>query len=191
MHQLQKLSHRHEEILMWLMLNPNKSQGECARELGYTDAWVSQIINSDIFQARLAELREQDFELNVLSLREKLSAAADLAIDKMMERLEVETDIDKIRNVGDTALKRLGYGTPANPAQVAIGGRIINNTLIVDGASKAALEQSRQVLDYVKRNTAPLAAEDDQPRDESGRVTNRSASIDSTAEVVQEGTESA
>lgn len=182
--ELKKLSHRHEEVLMWLLMNPDKPQRECARELNFTEGWLSQIISSDLFQIRLSELREQDFNVSILSLREKLTAVANMSLEKQLEKLEVEQDFDKIQKAGDSALKRLGYGIGKqevpNP-QVPAGVVINNNTVVLGEADKASLAQARQLLDVHKRLTPPLTSEDDQTRDDAGQVINRGAAIESTA----------
>ena len=186
--ELKKLSHRHEEVLMWLLLNPDKSQRDCARELNFTEGWLSQIISSDLFQIRLAELREQDFNVSVLSLREKLTAVANLSLEKQLEKLELENDFDKIQKAGDSALKRLGYGIgkqegPQAPAQPGV---VINNqTLVLSETNRDSLQAARNLLEVHKRLTPPLTSEDDQARDETGRVINRGAALESTATRIQ------
>lgn len=184
MYQLQKLNHRHEEILMWLMLNPNKPQGCCALELNYTQGWVSQIVNSDMFQLRLAELRSDDFQVSVLSIREKMNAAASLGLDRMIEKLEVEPDLERIRGVTDTALKRLGYGQRTNEVPKGNVSLVQNNTFNMGEADKKSLEQARNLLLLKTKQTEPLTNEDDQERDQSGQVTNRSVAIEGFAQEV-------
>ena len=186
MYQLQKLNHRHAEILMWLMLNPNKAQGKCAEELGYTQGWVSQIISSDMFQMRLAELRQEDFEVSVLSIREKMNAAASLGLDRMIEKLETETDLERIRSTTDTALKRLGYGVKQQEVQSPNNTLMQNNNFFLGEASKNSLEEARKLLELKVASTKPLSSEDDQERDQSGQVTDRSISIEGFAERVEE-----
>lgn len=184
-YQLKKLNHRHEEILMWLMLNPNKPQGLCAEELGYTQGWVSQIITSDLFQLRIAELRSEDFEVAVLSIREKLNAVASLGLDKLLDKLEVETDMERIRSTTDSAIKRLGYGVkvPEAPANNAF---VQNNNYFLTGASKKSLEAARDLLTLKNESTQPLTTEDDQERDKSGLVTNRRLAIEGISEEIVE-----
>lgn len=185
MYQLQKLNHRHEEILMWLLLNPSKPQGDCARELGYTQGWVSQIISSDLFQSRILELRHEDFSVSVLSIREKLNATASLGLDRMIEKLEVEPDLERVRSSTDTALKRLGYGTRVQEVPSTSTNLTQNNTFIMGEASKNSLERARKLLQLKAEQTQPLASEDDQERDNSGQVTDRSLSIEGFAERVE------
>lgn len=56
--QLKSLNHRHHAIMDWMLANPHRRLGECAQELGVTQAWLSTVINSDLFKARLALRRE-------------------------------------------------------------------------------------------------------------------------------------
>ena len=56
--QISRVKIHHEQILTWLILNPDKTQGECAAHFGVTETWLSIIINSDVFQSRWRERRD-------------------------------------------------------------------------------------------------------------------------------------
>ncbi len=49
---------RHEAIIDMMIAAPIMTKGEIALHLGYTQAWISTLIQSDAFQMRLAERRE-------------------------------------------------------------------------------------------------------------------------------------
>lgn len=50
-----KLRYTHESMIDQIIAQPVISQNELAALFGYTPSWISQIIASDAFQARLAE----------------------------------------------------------------------------------------------------------------------------------------
>jgi len=166
--QLQDLSYRHDGILNWLILNPDKSQGDCARALGYTEAWLSQVINSNLFQMRLQMLQQENREHGVFTVAEKLAGLADLAIEKTLKNVEVSLDPGFVLSAAEVALKRLGYGAkapvPAGPVQ-------INNTTVI--ATQAGLEEAVGIMRQVKAATPELSLHDDQDRNAlTGRIFN-------------------
>lgn len=50
-----KVSYTHDSMIDLILANPTISQNQLAAHYGYSATWVSQIISSDAFQARLAE----------------------------------------------------------------------------------------------------------------------------------------
>jgi hypothetical protein len=50
-----KVSYTHDAMINLIIAQPAISQNEIAAHFGYTASWVSNIIQSDAFQARLAE----------------------------------------------------------------------------------------------------------------------------------------
>jgi phosphate starvation-inducible protein PhoH len=157
--QLRDLSYRHEAILDWLILNPNKSQGDCARELGYTEAWLSVVINSDLFQARLRMLQQEKREHGIFTIAEKLAGLADMAIERTIKHVEVSVDPAFVLSAAEVALKRLGYGAKAPVPTVPT---TVNNTMIV--ATQDGLREAVGIMREVKRLTPEMLEHDDQDR---------------------------
>jgi hypothetical protein len=87
--QIQKVRYTHDAMIDQIILNPSVSQGELARHFGFSQGWVSIMINSDAFKERLAE-RKAEIVDPVLrtQLEEKLKGAANRALDKLLERLD-------------------------------------------------------------------------------------------------------
>lgn len=108
----------HEMILTWLILNPEKTQGECAREFGVTEAWLSTVVNSDCFRARWAERRAA----MAAGVDQTLMGAAREVALKGLARLSAKVDViedtDFLLNTTDKLLGRLGFG-PKTQAQTA------------------------------------------------------------------------
>ncbi len=108
---LQTLNHRHEAIALWLIANPEKQQNDCAREFGYTVPWLSRIINSDLFQALYTDMCKERKEVAVHTLGNKIIHAANLGLDRTIEKLEGGEAVTE-RFVMETTsglLDRLGF----------------------------------------------------------------------------------
>jgi len=137
--QIARLSPRHEAIITFLIANPQMKRGDIARHFEVTQSWLSVIINSDAFIAKL-EKRQNEFHSEATtSIKEKLNTLAHLSLDRMIESVEVIPDIDQVRQMGTAALDRLGYSKPN--AGFRPGGPAMiqqNNFLTVNAEDLAA-----------------------------------------------------
>jgi hypothetical protein len=158
--QLQDLSYRHEAILDWLILNPDKSQGDCAKALGYSEAWLSQVINSNLFQTRLGMLQQEKREHGIFTVAEKLAGLADMAIEKTIKNVAVSADPGFVLSAAEIALKRLGYGAKT---PVPAGPSVVNNTLLI--ATQEGLREAVGIMRQVKAGAPAMIEHDDQERD--------------------------
>lgn len=113
--QIQSMSTMHESIIAFLIANPHMKKGDVARHFQVTPAWLSTIIHSDIFQAKLAERQDEFFSATTVPIKEKLENLADMAIDRLTETIETETDPHNIREAARLALDRIGHGTTPVP----------------------------------------------------------------------------
>jgi hypothetical protein len=118
-------------VINWLVLNPEKSLRECADAFGYTQPWLSQLIHSDIFQARLRERQESIAARVTASIPEKLQAITSIALEKLGDAIAKSEDPDYILDVADRALHRMGYAPASarNPAGSPLSsGGAVNQT---------------------------------------------------------------
>ena len=113
MPEIAKISFSHEAIINWLVLNPEKQLRDCAAYFGYTQAWLSTIIHSDIFQAKLRARQDEVFGEIVEGIPEKLRALADVSIEKLTQQVEQFDSPRLAMDACSLALKSLGYGAPA------------------------------------------------------------------------------
>ena len=51
---IQRVKYTHDALIDMIIANPAVSQGQLATAFGYTQGWLSRVMNSDAFQARLA-----------------------------------------------------------------------------------------------------------------------------------------
>lgn len=116
---IQNVSHTHEQIINWLLENPEKALRECAEYFHYTQGWLSQIIHSDCFQAQLRMRQNDVFVRCAQDIPVKLKGLADVAIEKVQDALERSADGDFALDVFDKTLHRLGYA-PNTSRSVAL-----------------------------------------------------------------------
>lgn len=140
--ELQNISHVHEAIMNWMLANPDKSLKQCAAEFGYTQAWLSTMIHSNLFQARLREKQEHVFSGLATNINEKLVAGANMGMEKLVEHLEKSEDPKFIKETTTMMLDKLGFGASLRTGAPAPGNvsNVQNNFYM---ASPADLAQAR------------------------------------------------
>lgn len=150
--QIGKVSHKHEAILNWMLLNPEQPLYRCAQEFGVTQAWLSVVINSDLFQQRLAERQDGVFEGTVLTLRQKLAGVAECAVERLGEKVSQSNDPAFLLQAADKTLKALGYGGGGNATSQGNVSATQNNFFFVD---KGTLGEARKRMEEMRGAMAP------------------------------------
>lgn len=163
--QLMKLSPKHEAILNWLLENPEKSRRECAGTFGVTETWLSIVINSNCFQARLHERQESIFNVVASDIPTKLRGVAALAIERVGELLPV-APADFALDAMDKALKNLGYSGTKDRLPVPPNGGVHVGGNAIFVASRQELEDARGLMLAVG-NGAPQGALIDASREDT------------------------
>lgn len=106
-----RVKYSHDAMIDVLIANPAVSQGAIAQMFGYTQAWISRVMNSDAFLARLAERKKDLVDPAIaFSLDEKFRALADQSLDIIQEKLAVTKNPDTALKALELAGKALGYG---------------------------------------------------------------------------------
>lgn len=109
MPEIANVRYPHEAIIDEILINPSVSQGELSARFGYTQGWMSIIINSDAFQERLAQRKGELIDPKITaSIEERLDAVARRSLDKIIERLDMNAPI-KTGELIDMA--KLGVGS--------------------------------------------------------------------------------
>lgn len=131
--------------MRWLLGNPDKSLTECAAALGYTLPWVSVVVRSHAFQAELKDRQEQLYGDVALDIKDKLTGAAHMALDRIIDNLPVATP-DHALDVAKETLKALGYSSPRAPQP----GNVTNITHIqqnnIGNVSPEELARARAIM---------------------------------------------
>jgi hypothetical protein len=132
---LQRVSYTHDGMIDIIIAKPDVSQNTLAQHFGYSVGWISRIMCSDAFQARLAERRGEIVTPGLLlNFEERLRGLATQSLDLIMERLESvdengksDVDVGTVFKALEISTKSLGYG--ARQTNVAIQNNLTVNTM--------------------------------------------------------------
>ena len=47
-----KWNRKHQDVLLWFLKHPGGKQKDCAKAIGYSEAWISKIVNWAEFRQR-------------------------------------------------------------------------------------------------------------------------------------------
>lgn len=103
--------HAHMAIIDQLLIDPTATQGKLAKETGYSRAWIAMVLQSDSFQAKLAERQAAIVDPIILSsIKARLQGAVSMSLEVMTERLESAPTMDNAISVFTAAAKASGMG---------------------------------------------------------------------------------
>ena len=159
-----KVAPRHEQIINWFLANPHRTNGDCAAFFGVTRAWLSTIKRSDAYQARMRQrldemaedVRAEFIEQMNMGTLGKLSIAADLAVEKLTEKIEEAEDPEFLLDCTDKLLHRMGFAPKSTP--VALTPQTVNNNTLNVSVSAGDLAEARQLLGGVMNTIQPSAS---------------------------------
>lgn len=155
--QLQKLSPKHEAIMNWILENPERSRRECAAHFNVTETWLSIVVNSNCFQARLAEKQEVIFSVVASDIPTKLRGAAAIAIERVTELLPGAPG-DYALDAMDKTLRHLGFGAPKSGPVAAGPQGTVNVQQNFYSASPKELAEARDMMQRVGAGAVPQGA---------------------------------
>ncbi len=144
-----KVRYTHDAMIDLIIQEPAISQNSLAAVFGFTPGWVSIVVNSDAFQARLEQRKSELVDPTIrLTLNERFNAVVTRSLEVLQEKLS--KDADKIpdnlvlRSI-EVGAKALGVGGNAPPAAppvdhlnslaerlLALQGRARAGTLTID-----------------------------------------------------------
>ena len=143
----------HEELLEFLLAHPRASLAEISIYFNATPSWISIVKNSDAFQEMWAQRRNEHFNRVSINVSERITALAEVTVDALTVKMEkaIQTDtatIDQLKEVGDMALKALGFGAKHNNS-ISIQNNATTANVFVD---KATLERAREARRSIQRD---------------------------------------
>jgi len=152
---LARVHYTHDAMIDLLVSHPGIHQNQIAAHFGYTVPWVSRIINSDAFQARLA-VRKHDLvdPALLLTVEEKLNALCHQSLEVVMDKLDKTQNIDTAMKALELSTKALGFGarksnvTLQQSFVVALPGKVVDSGEWADrhrGALSAGLPKAVDV----------------------------------------------
>lgn len=122
-----QVRYTHDDMIDTIIANPVISQNELAARYGYTASWVSQIVTSDAFQARLHERKDQLTDPTIrATIKQRFEALIARSISILEEKLNKPADAVSdqlvLQTLGLTS-RAAGYGArveapPAAPVNI-------------------------------------------------------------------------
>jgi hypothetical protein len=119
-----RIRYTHDAMIDQLIANPAIKQGELARLFGYSGSWVSTVMASDAFQARLAFRRAELVDPTItMTIEERFKALTSRSLDIMMEKLSGPAPMIsdaltlKALELGAKSLGIGGNAPPPSPVQ--------------------------------------------------------------------------
>lgn len=137
-------------LATYMIEHPGASVFDIATGVGRKPSWVSVIKNSDMFQ----EYYKARYDEIVCGIKRKTETLVELAIDRMIDKVETMGDVLKVKELNDIVdqgSKRLGYGAAAPGVNVTI------QTVAV-GRDDLAAARKRIQETFGVRVESPLAA---------------------------------
>lgn len=105
---LKKLTYTHEAMIDLILQEPTVTYKELAELFGFSEGWISRVVASDSFKARLAERKAALIDPVIArSLNERLRGVTARAVEIVAEKL------DKEEVSAAYALDALGIATSA------------------------------------------------------------------------------
>lgn len=130
-----KMRYSHDAMVDMIVANPWISQAELAVNFGYTEGWVSQVIASDAFQAKLSERKGELVDPTLrATIEERFKGLVARSLDILMRKLE--KPIDKIDD--ETALRAVEVGARALGYGSKGAGVTLNQQFVVAVPGKSA-----------------------------------------------------
>lgn len=109
MSELKKIGYSHEAMIDLIIQDPTVTSQELAQLFGYSPAWVSRILASDSFQARLASRKSALMDpLIARSLNDRLRAVAIRSMDVIEQKLAAEPSAAYAMEALELATQGLG-----------------------------------------------------------------------------------
>lgn len=107
----------------FMLANPQLKRREIARHFNVGEVWLSIIVNSRMFQARLEEKHEQLFSETVMEIGEQVTGVAAAALSRLGEHVESSVATPEfIRKTANDMLKIMQG--PGKGASISV----VNNT---------------------------------------------------------------
>ena len=111
-YELQKVNHTHHAIMDHMIAYPTDSMGEIAKRFGYTPAWLSTLVHSDVFQRELTKRRAAWRNVHDARLAGRVTEVAEKALQRLSDVFD--DDEEKVspkaaNEIAKTALTALGF----------------------------------------------------------------------------------
>lgn len=148
-----KVNWWYESIVDWMLMNPDKTKGDCAKFFNVSKIWMYSITHSDVFKALYEERRKKHSAMVSSTVIEKTAALTEMAVEKLAERVAETGDQMTpgfLKDVAEMGLEKLGYtgkqsAAPVlQPAAPQVNITVVNAQALAD--ARARMEQKGRDL---------------------------------------------
>ena len=146
---VQRVRYSHDALIDMIISSPQATQNQLAAALGYTPAWISNIMASDAFKSRLAARRAELVDpVLVASLNERYEGLAVRSLEVLMGKLDKPQVSDQVVlkavELGARAVGMGGFGIvkaapPSNPDGDRLS-RLAERLLLLNTSKGATIE---------------------------------------------------
>lgn len=112
-----KVSYTHQDMIDFIIANPQVSQGALAARYGYSQSWICQVMQSDAWQSLAAKRRAELVDPALLStIDERFRALTVRSLERLMEKLDAPQVSDNVvLKAVELGAKAMGVGGNAPP----------------------------------------------------------------------------
>lgn len=147
--QVKTVNDWHVALMDFIIANPSANLRVKAQVFGVTQSWISIVENSDSFREAMKKRQDEHFGNVSKGIVAKLEATADIALEEINRRMEVDAgaaiSINSLKDISAMALTHLGFGKRDDPRVSSQSASIINNnTVIVQ--DREALREARAMM---------------------------------------------
>jgi hypothetical protein len=108
---IQRVKYSHDAMIDLVLQRPGITQNEVALYMGYSVGWVSSIMNSDAFQARLAARKTELVDpVIVKTIEERMETLAHQSLEVVQKKLAATENPDLAIKALELSTKALGMG---------------------------------------------------------------------------------
>lgn len=122
MPEISKINYTHDALIDAIIANPEMTQRQFAAVFGYTESWLSVVMNSDAFQEKLAERKEEIVNpILRASIEDRLKAVAQTSLDNILKQMTLQpADMKTATKALELSTRALGYGAKAPQTAVQV-----------------------------------------------------------------------
>ena len=126
---IKKVRYTHDAMIDLIIAEPSIKQNDLAAVFDRSAAWISQIVNSDAFQARLAERKGELVDPTIaLTIKERLQAVANVSLEKLLSKIDSPIQLvsdDFLLQSAKFATTALGYGARPQGGDTTVAVQIV------------------------------------------------------------------
>lgn len=120
------VSYTHDAMIDLILANPKITQNAIAAHFGYTAGWVSRVMGSDAFNARLAERKGELIDPTIVaSMEERVRGLAIQSLDVIHRKLDATQSPELAVKSLELSVKALGMG-----ARIGQQNNVQNNFVV-------------------------------------------------------------